>query len=299
MSTEQLNVREKSPFALEQTSGTEKAESKVSSKNKEQALERAPSEPIEDVNSKPIESICKNNKELDDSKEVPSSLNTSKTKAVKTIVKKEQVPGNLSPLSKKLRRDSLRTQLKRACTLALTEQPKTNPSIKTRGRRHSTGTSKDSNKKPVIKKNLRKTLGTNTLKRKRDDSGDEPISEELKSLEDIENVKDSKFRRKSNESSLSEPTKPEILVKRDKELDSPTKTPVADIKIDPHASNSPARARRSTRLSPETVPKTIVSAKRRGRPSKTHNSDSTIQHDSLSKTQGELKESDTGKSSGK
>lgn len=294
MSTEQLNAR-----AIEPTSGTAIVESKASSTNKEKTLEQTLSESKEVLALKISESPCKNNEDLYDDKEVPSSLNSSKSKIVKTIVKKELVPGNLSPLSKKLRRDSLRTQLKRACTLALTEQPKTSPSIKTRGRRHSTGTSKDSTKKPVIKKNVRKTLGSNTLKRKRDDSTDEPNSEELKSLEDIENVKDSKFRRKSNESSLSEPIKSENLVKSDKELDSPTKTTVDNSKRYSHASNSPARARRSTRLSPETIPKTCISTKRRGRPSRPANSDSSIQDDSLNKTQVELKESDADKSSGK
>lgn len=297
MSTEQqLNVRENSPLTLQQIKRTEEIESISNSISNESKLEQIPSEAKEVSNLRTDGPLSKNDKESDDGKELPGSLNPSKPKIVKAIIKNEHPPGSLSPLSKKLRRDSLRTQLKRACTLALTEQPKSSPTIKTRGRRHSTGTSKESTKKPVIKKNLRKTLGSNALKRKREDSTDEPRNKDLKSVEDIENVKDSKFRRKSIESSLSEPIKLEISVKTEKELDSPIKIDVN--KRDSNASNSPVRARRSTRLSPETIPKAIISAKRRGRPAKTLNVDSTTT-DSLNKVQVEPKESDNNKSTGK
>ncbi|KAL5275055.1 hypothetical protein ACFFRR_001186 [Megaselia abdita] len=294
MSTEPLNVREQSHVALEQHSNgkTEDNDSNLKSSANEKTLGLAAIESKKVPNSETSELLPGNNKEFNHEKDPPGSLNTSKTKVVKTIVKKEHVPGNLSPLSKKLRRDSIRTQLKRACTLALTEQPKTSPTIKTRGRRHSTGTSKDSTKKPVIKKNLRKTLTNNTMKRKREDSTDQPKTEGLKTVDDIENVKNSKLRRKSNESSLSEPIKSDVSHTNDKELDSPIKTLVDVNKRDSIVSNSPTRARRSTRLSPETIPKAVVCTKRRGRPAKTSSLDSNTQ-ESPNKIQIEQKESGT------
>lgn len=193
------------------------------------------------------------------------------TTRTKITARKGNGPATLSPLSKKLRRDTLRTQLKRACTLALADQPKTNSSIKTRARRHSTGTSKDSatptTKKPVIKKNLRKTIGgSNTMKRKREQSADHGKIEEAKTALDLENEngKDPKLRRKSNESSLSEPLKSESEIKKEKDLESPVKSS-AEIVKEENVVNSPVRARRSTRLSPETISKAIVGAKKRGR----------------------------------
>lgn len=259
---------EESPLVLEQNIGSEVDESKLNNVNKAKTLEST---------SKPSE-LSTNNPDLGDINEVSasSSLDHSKPETAKPIIKKEYVPGNLSPLSKKLRRDSLRTQLKRACTLALTEQPKMNPTSKRRCRRHSTGTSKDTTKKTVIKKKVRKSLASNTLKRKREESTDEHRVEELKYTEDLENLKEAKFRRKSNESSLSEPIKSEIFVKSEKELNGPINVIVESAKRDSNTSNSPVRARRSTRLSPETIPKKIVSAKKRGRPVKTVNSDSSL-----------------------
>lgn len=239
------------------------------------------------------DSLPENDKDKTDEKE----KEVLKTKAIKTIVKKGSTPGNLSPLSKKLRRDSLRTQLKRACTLALTEQPKTSATLKTRGRRHSTGTSKDSTKKPVVKRNLRKTLGNTTMKRKRENSTDQSTTEEIKSVDDVGSVKDPKFRRKSNESLPSAPTtQTENCIQNEKEVLSSSKTSSDLVKLDSNITTSPARARRSTRLSPETIPKSII-GKKRGRPSRGANQDPNFQED-LNKVQIEQKESDDTLKSG-
>lgn len=278
MSTEELKA-ETSLSVLERSSGTEEDVATIISATKDTTLEITPINFNEISTLKSSELTPINDQEVGDINDVSNLLTHSKPETIK----KEHVPGNLSPLSKKLRRDSLRTQLKRACTLALTEQPKINPNLKRRCRRHSTGTSKDITKKTVVKKNMRKSLASNSLKRKREDSTNEHRSEELKYVEDLRNSKESKFRRKSNESSLSEPIKSEIFAKTEKELGSPIKSSEGN-KCDSNKSNSPARTRRSTRLSPETFPKKVSSAKKRGRPVKTANSDGS-QQDNPSKTE--------------